>query len=61
SGQAQARLSKRFARGENAGDVIGSGLGLTIVEEVAAAHGGRFELTEREGGGACARLFLPLG
>lgn len=61
SGQAQARLSKRFARGKNAGDVIGSGLGLTIVEEVAAAHGGRFELTEREGGGACARLFLPLG
>lgn len=61
SGQAQARLAKRFARGENAGDVVGSGLGLTIVEEVAMAHGGRFELTEREGGGACARLFLPLG
>lgn len=61
SGQAQARLAKRFARGKNAGDIIGSGLGLTIVEEVAAAHGGRFELTEREGGGACARLFLPLG
>ncbi|WP_347311719.1 sensor histidine kinase N-terminal domain-containing protein [Defluviimonas sp. SAOS-178_SWC] len=60
SGQAQARLAKRFARGENVGDVIGSGLGLTIVEEVVAAHGGRFELTEREGGGACARLFLPL-
>ncbi|OYX44616.1 MAG: hypothetical protein B7Z02_04730 [Rhodobacterales bacterium 32-67-9] len=61
SGQAQARLAKRFARGKNAGDIIGSGLGLTIVEEVAAAHGGRFELTERDGGGACARLFLPLG
>lgn len=60
SGQEQTRLTKRFARGENARDVIGSGLGLTIVSEVAAAHGGRFELTEREGGGTCARLYLPL-
>jgi two-component system sensor histidine kinase TctE len=60
SGQEQTRLTKRFARGENARDVIGSGLGLTIVAEVAAAHGGRFELTDREGGGTCARLYLPL-
>ena len=60
SGQRQARLTGRFQRGVNSSDVVGSGLGLTIVEEVAAAHGGRFELTEREGGGTCARLFLPL-
>lgn len=60
SGQLRSSLTKRFARGENARDVVGSGLGLTIVAEVAAAHGGRFELNEREGGGACARLHLPL-
>ena len=30
------------------------------VGEVAAAHGGRFALEEREGGGTCARLWLPL-
>ena len=60
SGEVQARLSRRFVRGGNAGDVVGSGLGLTIVEEVAAAHGGRFALTERDGGGTCAQLFLPL-
>lgn len=59
SGQKPGRLTKRFARGENARDVIGSGLGLTIVAEVASAHGGRFDLTEREGGGTCARLYLP--
>jgi two-component system sensor histidine kinase TctE len=60
SGQQQARLTGRFQRGVNSSDVVGSGLGLTIVEEVASAHGGHFELTEREGGGTCARLFLPL-
>ncbi len=60
SGEDQARLSRRFVRGENAGDVVGSGLGLTIVEEVAAAHGGSFTLIERDGGGTCARLSLPL-
>ncbi|MCB2127751.1 MAG: sensor histidine kinase N-terminal domain-containing protein [Rhodobacteraceae bacterium] len=59
-GQGTSRLTKRFARGENASDVIGSGLGLTIVSEVAAAHGGRFEIVDREGGGTCARLLLPL-
>ena len=60
SGQAQAQLAKRFVRGTNAGDVIGSGLGLTIVDEVATAHGGAFTLSDREGGGTCARLSLPL-
>ncbi len=60
SGEVQAQLSRRFVRGGNATDVVGSGLGLTIVEEVAAAHGGRFTLIERDGGGTCAQLSLPL-
>ncbi len=37
----------------------GAGLGLAIVERVARAHGGRFELAPREGGGLAARLVLP--
>lgn len=53
-------LTRRFARGDNVGDVVGSGLGLTIVEEVAEIHGGSFRLREREGGGTCAELLLPL-
>lgn len=60
SGQTGARLVQRFNRGANVGDVIGSGLGLTIVAEVAQAHDGLFSLTDREGGGACATFWLPL-
>lgn len=61
-GGATARdLTRRFHRGANVADVVGSGLGLTIVEEVAAAHGGRFDIADRAGGGATARLALPLG
>ncbi|WP_415182386.1 sensor histidine kinase [Phaeovulum sp.] len=61
SGVAQAALTQRFARGGNVGDIVGSGLGLTIVDEVAAAHSGRLDLNERDGGGTCATLYLPLG
>lgn len=53
-------LTRRFCRGANVADVVGSGLGLTIVEEVAAAHGGRFGIADRPGGGASAYLTLPL-
>lgn len=57
---APARLMRRFRRGDNVGDIAGSGLGLTIVEEAASAMGGTFTLTPREGGGACAEFCLPL-
>jgi nitrogen fixation/metabolism regulation signal transduction histidine kinase len=38
----------------------GSGLGLSLVRDVAVQHGGRATLENREGGGARARLTLPL-
>ncbi|THD85425.1 sensor histidine kinase [Aliigemmobacter aestuarii] len=60
SGQTAAKLTQRFSRGSNVDDVVGSGLGLTIVDEVAKAHDGRLSLEDREGGGACATLSLPL-
>jgi two-component system sensor histidine kinase TctE len=52
-------LTARFRRGPNAGDVVGSGLGLTIVAEVARAMGGEFALEPAEGGGTLASLSLP--
>ena len=46
-------LQDRFSRGSNSGGIIGSGLGLTIAQEVAEAHGGGLTLTNHSGGGAC--------
>lgn len=38
----------------------GSGLGLSLVRDIARQHGGVVTLEDRSGGGACARLVLPL-
>ena len=38
----------------------GSGLGLSLVRDIAVQHGGRITLENRAGGGVCARLELPL-
>ncbi|GAB5439371.1 sensor histidine kinase [Falsiruegeria mediterranea] len=51
-------LTTRFQRGANATDSIGSGLGLTIAQDVAMAHGGGIHLENRLEGGACVTLSL---
>jgi signal transduction histidine kinase len=38
----------------------GSGLGLSLVRDIAVQHGGTITLDDREGGGACARIRLPV-
>ena len=58
-GASQTSLTKRFGRGGNVADIVGSGLGLTIVEEVAQAHGGHFDLKQQPEGGTCAVFSLP--
>ncbi len=56
-----AQLTRRFTRGENAAGTIGSGLGLTIAEEVARAHQGHLVISNHsDGGGACVQLSIPL-
>ncbi len=54
-------LKNRYARGANVEGVVGSGLGLTIADEVARAHGGSLNIANNtEGPGACVTLSFPL-
>ncbi|MHB9145190.1 MAG: sensor histidine kinase [Symbiobacteriia bacterium] len=50
------RLFTPFARGEGS---TGLGLGLAVVQAVAASHGGRVEVKSEPGHGACLTLVLP--
>lgn len=54
------QVFERFHRSQDARSLPGSGLGLSIVAQVMAAHGGRAWLTPRKGGGAEAHLEFPL-
>jgi signal transduction histidine kinase len=46
------RIFQRFERGASSQEG-GAGLGLAIVTEIAAAHGGSVRVNDRPGGGAC--------
>jgi two-component system sensor histidine kinase MprB len=54
------RIFERFHRADTARTLPGSGLGLSIVAEVAIAHGGQVFAEDRDGGGAVIGLRLPL-
>jgi two-component system sensor histidine kinase TctE len=51
------RLTKRFERGGHSGH--GAGLGLAIVEEIAALFGGRLSISSSEGKGFTAVVRFP--
>jgi len=54
--EVEARVFEPYVSTKNRG----SGLGLSLSRDIVAQHGGTLALTNREGGGACARLALPL-
>lgn len=53
------RAVERFWRSPGARSLPGSGLGLSIVEDIAHQHGGWVTLAARPGGGAVATLHIP--
>ena len=55
----RARVFDRFYRAASARTQPGSGLGLSIVAQIAELHGGSVTLDARDGGGTVARLQLP--
>ncbi|HEU0276731.1 MAG TPA: HAMP domain-containing sensor histidine kinase [Rhodanobacteraceae bacterium] len=54
-----AQLFRPFFRGSNARRAEGHGLGLSIVQRVAQAHGGQVQARDAQGGGLEVRLRLP--
>ncbi|MGV8084077.1 MAG: sensor histidine kinase [Coriobacteriia bacterium] len=57
---ARDRVFEPFERLERDAAHPGSGLGLAVVREVVAAHGGRISIADREGGGCLVRVELPI-
>jgi signal transduction histidine kinase len=58
--EAAARAFDRFYRsGHNGKDAHGSGLGLSIVQAIAAAHGGHAMLRSAVGAGTSVQVWIP--
>jgi signal transduction histidine kinase len=55
-----ARVFERFYRADASGNIPGTGLGLSMVKEVAGLHKGRIEITSEYGKGTMASLWIPL-
>ena len=57
----QERLFRPFFRASNAKKATtnGTGLGLALVKQTVERHGGRLEVTSREGEGTTVMLALP--
>ncbi len=61
SGLSQSEAALALERGERLDEtVVGSGLGLSIVNELAVLYGGALELHRSDMGGMQARLILPI-
>src|SRR5262249_33360479 len=60
--KALPNLFRQFYRADNAQahHIAGMGLGLFVVREIIALHGGHVEVESIEGVGSTSRLYLPL-
>ena len=53
------RVFERFYRADTSGKIPGTGLGMSIVKEIAELHGGSVELSSQAGNGTRVILWLP--
>ena len=53
------RVFERFYRADASGNIPGTGLGMSIVEEIVELHGGSVEIDSRLGQGTCMTVWLP--
>jgi signal transduction histidine kinase len=59
SGADRDRIFEPFFRASTVTQSSGAGLGLSIVRQIARAHGGTVEYAPREGGGSRFVVTLP--
>jgi two-component system, OmpR family, sensor histidine kinase SenX3 len=60
-GKEVKRIFQKFYRtpkAEQSGEA-GTGIGLSIVQQIVEQHGGRIEVTSKPGAGSCFTLVLP--
>lgn len=55
------RVRERFFRGSNAGSIPGTGIGLSLVEQIVEQHGGRMTIESEVGHGSKVTVSLPIG
>lgn len=54
-----ARVFERFYRADPSGSVLGTGLGMPIVQEIVHLHGGQVLMASQPGKGSTATVWLP--
>ncbi|MFY8043991.1 MAG: sensor histidine kinase, partial [Rhodoferax sp.] len=54
------RVFERFYRADTSGNIPGTGLGLSLVKQVAEMHQGRIQLSSKLGLGTTASLWIPI-
>jgi two-component system, OmpR family, sensor histidine kinase KdpD len=54
-------LFRPFQRGDSESSIPGVGLGLAIARDIVEAHQGKLLANNREGGGSCFHVLLPVG
>jgi signal transduction histidine kinase len=54
-----ARVCERFYRADASGNIPGTGLGMSIVKEIIALHGGEMVIASQAGVGTTITLWLP--
>jgi signal transduction histidine kinase len=55
------KLGTKFFRTSNAekSGIAGTGIGLSIVQEIVRHHGGKLEVRSAEGAGSCFTMVIP--
>ncbi len=55
-----SHVFEKFYRADHSGHIPGTGLGMVLVKEIVAAHGGRVEIQSEYGVGTTVTLHFPV-